>query len=131
MNELGLVLLGGALTLAATVFNERFKQVNATRAAATLVVRELEFHKVRLALAAAPDQHEGATYNLLFPSPHWSAHSAALLAGAPPQEAEAILNWYASLDFVGYTLGRDLDPDGRLRIRGQERTPLSGTHECP
>ena len=123
MEPIGLVLLGAALSFAATLLIERWKLIHASRTAAMMVLRELEFHNQRLALAAMLDQNEQATYELRFPSTVWSAHGSALLAGAPPQEAQAILNWYASMAVLGYILSRQVGPDGP-HITGPERVRL-------
>ena len=88
-----------------------------------MIVRELEFHKERLSMASMLDQHENAEYELRFPSPVWSAHAAALVAGAPPQDAEAILNWYASMAVLGNTLGKRIGPEGAA-LSGPSRKRL-------
>jgi hypothetical protein len=112
MDEIGKVLFGGVVAFIAALIGERWKQIHASRTAAMMVVRELEFHKQRLSMVSIYDQQEQTTYDMTFPSPVWSAQGATLVAGAPPQEAEAVLNWYASMAVLGYVLGKRIGPNG-------------------
>jgi hypothetical protein len=123
MDEVGKVLLGALVGFIATLIGERWKRIHASKTAAMMVIRELEFHRLRLSMAAALDQHEQAAYELKFPSPIWSAHGATLVAGAPPKKAEAILNWYASMEVLGYTLGKQIGPEGP-ELSGPDRHRL-------
>lgn len=117
MDEISKVLLGVVAGFVFALISERFKQIHASKTAAMMVVRELEFHKQRLGMAFVLDEDEGAPqYELMFPSPVWTANAATLVAGAPPQEAEAILNWYASMAVLGYKLGKSIGPEGPVLI---------------
>ena len=123
MEEIGKVLFGALVGFVAALVGERWKQVQASKSASMMILRELEFHKQRLNMALLYDQHEQIEYELKFPSPVWAAHGAALVAGAPPQEAEAVLNWYASMTVLGYTLGKRIGPNGSEFI-GPDRQRL-------
>jgi hypothetical protein len=123
VNQIGLVLFGALVGFVATLIGDRWKLVHASRTAAMMVVRELEFHKLRLRMAVALDQLPEAQYQLMFPSPIWSAHGSTLLAGAPPQEAEAVLNWYASMAVLGYALDKRIGPEGP-QLSGPDRSRL-------
>lgn len=123
MEEIGKVLFGAVVGFVAALISERWKQIHASKIASMMIVRELEFHKMRLSMAVMYDQDEQAQYELSFPSTVWSTHATTLVAGAPPQEAEAILNWYASMAVLGYTLGKRIGPEGEV-LSGPNRKRL-------
>ena len=81
MEEIGKVLFGALVAFVAALVGERWKQVQASKSASMMILRELEFHKQRLNMALLYDQHEQIEYELKFPSPVWAAHGAALVAG--------------------------------------------------
>jgi hypothetical protein len=112
MTEIAAALVGGAATFVATLLVQRWILVRKSRAAALMLVRELEFHNERLGLAKMLDQHPEAEYELKFPSPVWSAYGSDLLAAASLRNSEAVLNWYSSMAVLGYVLGRRIQPDG-------------------
>ena len=80
---------GAAMAAAASLLTERWNANRASRTAALMVVRELDFHKSRLALVMMVEQYPDGTYEMRFPSHVWSAHGTALLAGAPLRESES------------------------------------------
>jgi hypothetical protein len=61
MTEIGLLLLGAALTLVTIFLIEWWKLIRASHTAAFLVLRKLEFHEIRLALSIKLDEHPDAT----------------------------------------------------------------------
>jgi hypothetical protein len=101
LTQAGLVLLGAALAFVATLFIERWKLIRASQTAAYIVARELELHKIRFAMVIRADAIPNAEYQILFTSQAWAAYGSALLAGAPMRHAEAVLNWYATLNVLG------------------------------
>jgi hypothetical protein len=123
MEQVGLAFLGAALALLGALLAERWKRRHASRIAASMLVKELEFHKARLALAESADQHPEAAYDVLFPASVWSAQGSALLAGAAFRDAEPILHWYASMAVLGNVLSRRVGPDGP-EISGPDRSRL-------
>ena len=123
MDEIAKVLFGAVVGFFAAVITDRLKLVHASRTAAMMIARELEFHKLRLNMAVSYDQHPQAKYGLTFPSTVWLANSASLLAGATTREAEALLNWYASLAILGYELHKRIGPNGP-ELSGPDRARL-------
>jgi hypothetical protein len=131
MEEIAKVLFGAAIGFIAALTADRWKQIQSSKTAAMMIVRELEFHRQRLNMVLALDQNNQAEYELKFPSPVWSAQGATLVGGAPPQEAEAILNWYASMSVLGYTLSKRIFPEGPELSgpnRGRLQAALSEAH---
>jgi hypothetical protein len=129
MTEIGLLLLGAALTLVTIFLIEWWKLIRASHTAAFLVLRKLEFHEIRLALSIKLDEHPDATYELRFPLAAWSADRSALLSGAPFRDAEPILNWYATMTVLGFVLARMPGPHGP-QISGPERGRLQDALSC-
>jgi hypothetical protein len=123
VTEVGLVLLGAVLSLAAALFIERWKLVRSGRAAALLILRELQWHEDRLRLAIMADQVPTSLYELKFSSTVWSGQGPALIAGAKLQEAEAVLNWYGSMTVLGFLLARWQEPGG-AKVTGPDRREL-------
>jgi hypothetical protein len=123
MEEIAKVLFGAIVGFFAAVITERLKLIHASRTAALMIARELEFHNLRLNMAMSYDQHPQAEYILNFPSTVWLANSTALLAGAPAQETEPLLNWYASLAVLGYELQKRIGPTG-AELTGPDRARL-------
>lgn len=110
--EIGLILLGALLSFAATLFVETWKQRRAARAAAAMLLTELEFHSSRLAFATQLDSLPGATYDLKFPAPIWSAHAGVLMTGFSLTKTTPILRWYATMNYLGFRIARQIGPEG-------------------
>lgn len=79
--------------------------------------------QLRLRVASSYDQHPEAEYTLKFPCVVWLAQNQILLAGAPARDAEALLNWYASLAVLGYELHKSIGPNGP-ELSGPDRERL-------
>jgi hypothetical protein len=124
MDDFTKVLLGAIAGFVAALVGEHVKRVHASRAAAMMILRELAFHKVRLSLAIQFDARLDAEYGLIFPASVWSAQASALIAGAPVRQVEPILNWYASMAVLGFSIGRQLGPNGP-ELSGPSRNELS------
>jgi hypothetical protein len=122
MGEIGKILLGAAIAFIATLVIERWKQVHASRAAAIMVLRELEFHRQRLQMATSLDQSP-YEYDLKFPMPVWNSQGTALVAGAPVKQADAILQWYALMTVLGNSISKTTTPQG-TQLGGPDRTRL-------
>jgi hypothetical protein len=123
MDEIAKVLFGAVIGFLAAMITDHLKLVHASRTAAMMIVRELEFHKLRLNMAVTYDLHAQAEYGLKFPSTVWLANSTALLAGAPSRETEPLLNWYASLAVLGYELHKRIGSNGP-ELTGPDRARL-------
>lgn len=133
MDEIAKVLLGASVGFIAASLGERIKRVQASRAVALMLLRELEYHRCRLSLAASYDQIEETQYELQFPSPIWTANASTFVAGAPLREGEALLNWYASTSILGNRLARRIGPDGPELIgpdRSRLAAALADAHEA-
>lgn len=57
MNELAKVLFSAVVGFLAAVIIDRLRLIHASRTAAMMIARELEFHKLRLNMAVSYDQH--------------------------------------------------------------------------
>jgi len=124
MDDIAKVLLGAVVGFVAAIIGEHLKRVHTSRVAAMMIVRELAFHQQRLNVATILDQNPNATYELKLPSPVWTAQASALLAGAPARRVEPILNWYASITVLGFSIGRYPGADG-VQLTGPDRSRLS------
>lgn len=122
MSEVASALLGALVSFVCTLMMERWKQVRAARTAALLMIKELDFHRQRLALVSALDE-SNAEYGMKFPSTVWAEQGAALIDGASLRDAEPIINWYGTLEVLGYELKRLLGPDG-MQMIGPDRAHL-------
>jgi hypothetical protein len=125
MDDITKVLIGAFAGFLAAVVGEHLKRVHASRIAAAMLMRELAFHKMRLSLAVSFDQGPKASYLLKFPSAVWDAQAAALLAGASLRKSVPILNWYASMAVLGFSIGKQVDESGSTQMTGPDRSSLS------
>jgi hypothetical protein len=124
MDDIAKVLFGAAAGFVAALVGEHIKRIRASQVAAMMLIRELDFHRQRLDLAIQYDQEPAVAYGLKFDAPIWTAQSGNLLAGANAKQSEALLNWYATLAILGYSIGKQLGPDGPCLI-GPDRLLLS------
>jgi hypothetical protein len=74
-------------------------------------------------------EHGWSEYQLQIPSPVWGAQGFALVAVASAREAEAVLNWYASMAVLGYALSKRVGPEGSS-LTGPDRTRLHAAHSA-
>ena len=124
MTELELIILGALLTLLTSFILERWKYRRSSQAAALLISRELEFHKMRLEIVKEADQYQESEYDMLFPAEVWSAQNGSLVTGVSPKRTEAILNWYGSMAVLGNVLSRRNGPEGP-QLSGPDRERLN------
>lgn len=131
LEEVSKVLLGAVIAFVATLLSERWKRTKAGKAAAMMIVRELDYHRVRLNMASAYDEVEQAQYQMNFPSSVWSAQGVKLVAGASARQAAAVADWYALMALLGNSLGRQIGPEGPTLIgpdRERLRALLAAAH---
>ena len=110
--------IGAAITLIATLGVERWK---VARAAAVMLMRELEQHRRRVSMALWCDQFPEATYELVIANPEWSKHGSAYVLGARFKESITVVDWYATMNVLGLRLQRSLNSDGQPVIVGPDR----------
>lgn len=125
MDEIAKVLFGAAIGFVAALVGEHLKRIRASQVAAMMLIRELDFHRQRLDFAIQCDHDPTVEeYGLKLDAPIWTAQSGNLLAGANAKQSEALLNWYATLVILGYSIGKQSGPHGPSTI-GPDRLLLS------
>ena len=124
MDEIAKVLFGAAVGFIAAVLGDAIRRRRASQVAAMMLLRELDFHQQRLEGAQSLDASPEAQYGLVLPAPVWTAQCEPLLAGAKARQAEALLNWYATLQVLGHQIGRQIGPSGAQLI-GPDRARMA------
>ena len=124
MDEIAKVLFGAAVGFIAAGLGDAIRRRRASQVAAMMVLRELDFHRQRLDWAQALDASSDAQYALMLPTPVWAAQCEPLLAGTAARQAEALLNWYATLQVLGHQIGRQIGPSGPELI-GPDRSRMA------
>lgn len=108
MTDSALVILGalvGALSsLVTTMWIEHWKLKRASRAAASLILHELEEHQEMLHAAVYAEGIPGAQYRILFSFAAWKSVHSLLLPGASAADSAALMYWYSFLESKGFVL---------------------------